>query len=319
MSGQPSESFLKVPYDLRPAKQVERRMLLDFFQRLGHAGFPIRRYQYTGFGSIYFVDFILFHKLLGLTELLSVEYLESWENRVRFNKPYRDVRVEIGDIGDYIPDLDKERGHVLWLDYDHTLDADDIGHVRSAAANLSPGSVLLVTTDVEPPELDDEDHDRGPEMWRQYYESQFDELLDVGLQDSDFGQSRLPALSRSIIWKAVQAGLTGRDLDFVPLLSFDYADGHRMITVGGMLVGERERARLSDCDWTDAKYIRGDWDEDPCTITVPNLTRREKFYLDAHMPCDDAWVPQAFELGADTIRAYRDIYRYFPHYAELLI
>ena len=33
-----SKSALEVQYDLRPAKQVERRMLLDTFQRLAQAG-----------------------------------------------------------------------------------------------------------------------------------------------------------------------------------------------------------------------------------------------------------------------------------------
>lgn len=30
----PSESYLKVHYELRPAKQVERRMIIDAFQRM---------------------------------------------------------------------------------------------------------------------------------------------------------------------------------------------------------------------------------------------------------------------------------------------
>ena len=50
------ESWRKVPYDLRPAKQAERRMLVDAFMILSQAGFPIRDYQYTGMGSVYFVD-----------------------------------------------------------------------------------------------------------------------------------------------------------------------------------------------------------------------------------------------------------------------
>jgi hypothetical protein len=50
----PTASYLKVHYELRPAKQVERRMLIDAFQQLAQAGFQIRDYQYTGMGSIYF-------------------------------------------------------------------------------------------------------------------------------------------------------------------------------------------------------------------------------------------------------------------------
>ena len=88
----PTQSYLKVPYDLRPAKQVERRMLIDAFHRLTSAGFPIADYQYTGMGSIYFVDFILFHKLLGMDKLLSVEFDKDIEKRVKFNAPFQGDR-----------------------------------------------------------------------------------------------------------------------------------------------------------------------------------------------------------------------------------
>ena len=60
----PTESYQKVHYELRPAKQVERRMLVDALLGLAVAGFPIQDYQYTGMGSIYFIDFILFHRFL---------------------------------------------------------------------------------------------------------------------------------------------------------------------------------------------------------------------------------------------------------------
>ena len=54
---EPSESYLRVQYELRPAKQVERRMIIDALRKLAMAGFEIEDYNYVGFGSIYFVDF----------------------------------------------------------------------------------------------------------------------------------------------------------------------------------------------------------------------------------------------------------------------
>ena len=51
-----AQSCLKVQYELRSAKQVERRMLIDALQTLSASGFDISQYQYTGFGSVYFVD-----------------------------------------------------------------------------------------------------------------------------------------------------------------------------------------------------------------------------------------------------------------------
>ena len=45
-------------------------MIVDSLLLLSDAGFEIREYQYTGMGSIYFYDFILFHRLLGIHNML---------------------------------------------------------------------------------------------------------------------------------------------------------------------------------------------------------------------------------------------------------
>ena len=110
-----SRSSLKVPYDLRPAKQIERRMLVDGFQRLAQAGFPIRDYQYTGFGSLYFVDFVLFHKLLGIHRMLTVEHDQSLADRVEFNRPFDCVEIAMKSAGEVIPSLARDLRHILWL------------------------------------------------------------------------------------------------------------------------------------------------------------------------------------------------------------
>ena len=64
------KSWENVHYEFRPAKQVERRMLIHTFQSLMELGFPISKYKYTGLGSIYFVDFAMFHRYLGISKFL---------------------------------------------------------------------------------------------------------------------------------------------------------------------------------------------------------------------------------------------------------
>src|SRR5215467_3649289 len=143
---QPSSTF-KVQYDLRPAKQVERRMLMDAFQRLAESGFQIRDYQYTGFGSVYFVDFILFHKIFGLQRLLSLEHEAVLESRVRFNKPFSCVDVRMQPAAVAIPNLSRDLKHILWLDYDGILRRDFLSDIKAALSILPAGSILLVTVD----------------------------------------------------------------------------------------------------------------------------------------------------------------------------
>src|ERR1035438_6857446 len=122
----PTESYLKVAYDLRPAKQIERRMFIDALQLLAGAGLDIGDYQYTGFGSIFFVDFVLFHKLLGMKRLLSVEFSPNIEKRVKFNRPFKEIEILMKSITDVIPTLSPDRKHLLWLDYDDVLKREHV-------------------------------------------------------------------------------------------------------------------------------------------------------------------------------------------------
>jgi hypothetical protein len=37
------------------------------------------------------------------------------------------------------------------------------------------------------------------------------------------------------------------------------------------------------------------------------------------MPCADGWTPKEFDLDPDELRKYRDIYRFLPAFAEILV
>ena len=174
-------------------------MLVDALQMLAITGFPIRDYQYTGMGSIYFVDFMLFHRLLGIKEMLSVEIDDKIEKRVDFNKPFKCVRTKIGPIGEVIPSLSRDMKHLLWLDYDEILTNSHLQDASLATAYLSTGSILLVTVDVEPPTETD-----SPEEWKQYFTTELNEYIDVTLEIKAFAKSELPQRNvESLIAKAI--------------------------------------------------------------------------------------------------------------------
>ena len=310
-----AESYLKVQYDLRPAKQVERRMLVDALHMLAMAGFPVRDYQYTGFGSIYFVDFVLFHKLLGIRRMVSVEHSTKVKKRVDFNKPYAFVDVVMGSAADVIPRLSADVKHLLWLDYDSVLSAGQISDVRLAGTYLSPGSLLLVTVDVEPPGSADD----GPKQWKEHFHNEAGELALSFDRLSDFAESNLININVRVLARAIEAGLSGRDVSFFPLFNFLYADGHRMLTIGGMIVTDAELRRIKGSQLMDTHFIRRDLRKAPYSIRIPRVTRKERLYLDSMMPCAEGWKPEPFEMLAKDVAAYREIYPFFPAYAELLL
>jgi hypothetical protein len=310
-------SYRKVPYELRPAKQIERRMLLDAFQALVQGGFMLRDYQYTGFGSVSFVDFVLLHKYLGIKDMLSVEHSIAIKKRILFNRPFENlVRMKFGPVSSVIPGLSADKKHLLWLDYDDVINGDMIADVQTSIARLSAASILLVTVDVEPPGKSDESKE-----WMRYYEDQVGDLLGkIPRKPSSFVRDKLTRVNIDILRNAIQNALLGRpEIEFAPLFNFVYADGHRMLTIGGMLASTTEKRRLASCDFGSDPFVRRDFAEDPFHIRVPILTRKERLYLDANMPCRRNWKPKDFEMDPEDIEAYRVAYRYFPSYFESLL
>lgn len=309
---EPTESYLEVNYALRPSKEVERRMIIDSLHVLSCAGLPIRDYQYTGFGSFYYVDFILLHKLLGIENMLNVEYSQNIKRRVEFNRPFKFIKIEMLPICDVIPNLSKDLRHILWLDYDNVIGEETLRDILLAASQLSLGSIILITIDVEPPVKESND----PKDWKKYYERETKQYL--GLQDlADFTKSRLPITNAKILHRVIKTGLSGRDIKFYPIFFFKYSDGHEMITIGGILGSNYENRIIGSSGLRKAPYYRSDYD-DPYQIIVPRITRKERLHLDSAMPCCDGWKPKEFEFTDENVAAYREIYRFFPDYAELL-
>ncbi|MCL4203463.1 MAG: hypothetical protein KJ000_13250 [Pirellulaceae bacterium] len=293
-------------------------MLVDALQSLATAGFQIRDYQYTGMGSIFFVDFILFHKLLGIHRMLSVEFSERIERRVKFNRPFGGVTIEIGSVGEFIPQLSRDLKHLVWLDYDDHLTPEHLQDASLAGTFLTPGSILLVTVDAEPPIP--VEAGGNPKVWREYFVENAGLFIDPSWTDEQFSRSLLPKTIVNIVVRALQSGLAGRsNVEFAPMFNFRYADGHEMVTVGGMMVTESEQRQLISSGLVHASYTRFNLEEEAYTIRVPRLTRKERAYLDAWMPCLDDWLPDEFELRAEDVLAYRDVYRFFPAFAEILL
>ena len=111
-------SYEKINYALRPNKNVERKLILECFNTL-KAKFNIEAYRYIGLGSVWFSDFILFHKFANLKKMISIEI--SSKNRFDFNSPFSCVKVKLGKTTQVLPTLPYRDPTICWLDYDGIL------------------------------------------------------------------------------------------------------------------------------------------------------------------------------------------------------
>lgn len=140
--------------------------------------------------------------------------------------------------------------------------------VYLAISRLRTGSIILVTVDVEQPVPE-----AVPSKVKQYFISEVERYLPPRPR---FAASQLPALNLAILERICGSAVSVREgVGFQPLFSFLYKDGHQMLTVGGMLVGEAERDLLDSRGLKEENpYMRFSFGDSPCNIESPASRER---------------------------------------------
>lgn len=316
-------SFEKFNYCLRPAKQVERKLIIETMHALRGCGFPIETYTYVGFGSVYFVDFILFYKHLYINNMICIEH-EQIGRRMEFNKPYKFIKLKMAEVADVVPELSAKRPHLVWLDYDFSLRPQILVDLDSLIQRLAPGSVVLVTIDARPrlpEELDDpswndlERNAQTVEHYREHYESKVGGAIDSLQMEKD----KCPTLLARILRGQIQDSVRSRGgLEFAQLLNCRYADNAPMLTLGGILVSPSEGVGLVGRVQTGLLFSSDR--EEPIEIDIPVLTDRERQWIDSNLVGSQKGTGKPpFEVSERFLEAYRRFARYYPTYHESLL
>jgi hypothetical protein len=140
------ESFKKFNYWLRPSKQVERKILIEKLLGLAPFGYRMSTYRYVGFGSVYYVDFIMFHKFLFIQAMDCVEH-GTIPRRMKFNKPYRFITLRLRPYAQFVSRLRKTIPYLAWLDYDYPITDGVLLDIDGTMQRLRRGSIFLITVD----------------------------------------------------------------------------------------------------------------------------------------------------------------------------
>lgn len=302
-------SYENIHYGLRPAKQIERKMLCESFRKLAEFG-SVQSYRYIGFGSIYFSDFAMFHKALGITDMISIE--RDVQNKVRFefNRPFRCIKLQFGESNTVLPTLDWSMRTILWLDYDGTLDTSVLADVSYFCANAHPGSMILVSVNAYPVKMKVLEEHVG------------ENKIPSGIEEQDLTQWGTAITYRKILFNEIGETLAAKnggrpresEILYRQLFNFHYSDNVKMMTCGGIIVDRGQIGSLSKCAFSELPWYRDG--ETAFHIDVPMLTYRELRYLDTQLPissCNDI-IP----IGVPTkdLEKYFMLYRHFPNFTE---
>ena len=327
-------SYLNINYRVRHAKSIERKMLCDALLRLSFFE-PIQNYRYVGFGSTTFTDFILFHKVLGIRDMISIEKNKRDKARFEFNNPFGCICIKYGNSNKVLPSLAWDIKTIVWLDYDGRLTNRVLQDIAYASMNLVSGSVLVVTVNAMPDSLPDPRPSTEKEV-QNYRLEQFRKRvgshrvphdvrgknLEAGEMATTCGRVILNEIEETLrnrngLRSRDRNGLRSpeREVEYKPLFNFLYQDNARMLTVGGIFYETGDRASLERCEFEKLDFVRSN--AAFYEIEVPMLTHRECLYLDKKLPEGNSDAGKQIGLTEKDINNYKRLYRYFTTFAEI--
>lgn len=320
-------SYERINYNLRPAKSVERKMLCEAFKRLVNFS-DLAKYKYIGFGSIFFSDFFLIHKTLGITDLVSIDKVKKDEERFKFNCPYKCIKLYFGDANDILPTINWAKKVILWLDYDYKIKASMLTDIGTFVSGAKAGSIITLTMDVGPDPL--QNTDEGKTRCEQLEERVGKGKIPIDVKERELDRKNYPEVCYNIVNNEIDEVLTKRNwglekkfqLTYKQLFNFLYKDGSSpMLSIGGIIYAEKDEDKINSCNLEGLEFIKSQRDIfEPYTINVPNLTFREMRSIDKMLPLENnSILKKAKELAFmadDNIKEYSKIYRYFPNFVE---
>ncbi|WP_135556456.1 O-methyltransferase [Paenibacillus cymbidii] len=303
-------SYERINYSIRPSKAIERKMLCESFRKLDEFA-ALETYRYIGFGSTFFSDFILFHKNLGITNMISIEKDIENQERFEFNKPFNCIEMQFGLSQEILPTLQWDYKSIIWLDYDTQINEDVLTDVNTIFSNIISGSVVVFTCNA---------HYRPNQAYHVIKKS----LNNIPhyIKEDDCENWKAALVTRRIILDKIIETINTRNFPrrngnkfvFQQLFNFHYSDGARMMTFGGIFYEEGEKERFEKCGFFRLPYIK--IEESPFYIEVPSLTIREIRNLDAQLPNEDLANVVLPGVKHEDIRKYSENYRFFPTFSE---
>ena len=329
-----------VPYRLRPHKAVERRLFLEMLTRWERWR-ALDRHVYVSMAGYTMEDQKLVHRLVGIERLLAFDQNPEVVERQKFNRPTCEAKCVTATANEITSDIEKSvrdagiddaAGYVVWLDYtDPGKIRRQLDEFRTLVAQLTPGDVVKITVNAAPgswgKQRKSEDKEEGPLLQEKLRGYVFDmlkrrlgDLLSPMVKAEDLNDEGLArALAQAIELAAARATKSTPADVLEPLSIVRYADGLQMLSVtAGMAkrsdVQEiRERLQISSWPFGAAKW------SDVRFIAVPDLTTRERLYLERNTNLEAASI--ASEVGFDFdvvtnmpgfVENFRNYYRHYP-------
>ncbi len=314
-----NQSYTKFNYNLRSAKSVERKIIIEIIRGVTP---HFREYSYVGFGSIFYTDFRLFHKELGIDTMVCIEKEEKDEQRFIFNKPYKCIELKIGISTEILTQLNFEEKSIIWLDYDETLKDYMFDDISLTFPKLKEKTFFLLTCNNSFPSFFDKD---GDCKWDEFL-SVFGNNIPIDATPKDLTKANRHNFLRRIFLNKIQNIVDNLNsikeenekLFFKQLFNFSYQDGAPMSTFGGILIKRADLESFENKPIVNSELVKAD--ENAFEIIPPIVTSKEIDLMNKKLPENSDILIEDEDLKfipKEFIVSYSKYYRYFPNYVEV--
>lgn len=311
-----------VAYDVRPAKQTERRGILELLGCARGAGFDIPRYRYVGLGGTKFVDFRMMKRHVGFAEYVSVERDKDIFARCKFNRPYHDIAMYKGDITEFLS-VDSFYGNsVYWIDLEIGVGKELFEVAYALAEKAADGDVLLITISGELPAGT---RSKGESERKSILVSRLPSLKAQikRLPNKAFSEKRYPGTASRILGYILTSAFSTRLHEgvYAPLIRVIYKDSTYMCTIGGVFTkrGSRRRGAISKAVAEKIPLMCPPRKAEPYLIPDFNYTDLERILIDKSVPsAGSGYTRRLVTLGLplESLLEYEEVARYLPRYVE---
>lgn len=321
-----------IPYQLRQNKAIDRYAFMELLSKIDKYR-DISQYEYIGFGGHSLEDFKHVHTRFDIQKMTSIELDGEVYKRQRFNQPHRCIDCLLMSSGQFIDEFDRKSDTIIWLDYTKPSDLrNQIEEFQAILDRLYPFDIVKITLNANAASYVAHAEGVDPENTQnkrlENLRTKLGDLLPLGNVNTTMMTAKLfPSALNLVVNHSANLAMRGqRGVCFQPLTSFAYSDGQTMLTVTGIILIESIiNDFFSKTGIKDWELSNIDWSP-PKRIDIPNLTLKERLYIDALLPSSDAKHIQD-ELGfmfdrkenmsLEMLKTYMLFYRQFPYFSRI--
>ena len=320
-----------VPYHLRVNKAVDRHVFLDLLVRI-HGAFSLAKHAYIGFGGPFLEDFRLVHNQLGLKDLVSLEIDTNVMDRQAFNLPFSRIRRLLQSSGDFIANYNPRKNAILWFDYAAAKETRvQVEEMQLLLPKLLPGDVYKITINANPNALNPPGLEGRAQLEARIatLRTRLGDFLPTTITEDSVSGARSYAktLLSALLRAARESVQSLTEMRYLPVTAFRYADGpHQMLTATWCVLPAASSKKFIE----RAGFTRWDLflrDEQPVPIDVPALSVKERLFVDARLPSQQArrisralrfYCGKDEEEAVEKLESYARFYRHLPYFSRIV-